>query len=318
MKTKKENSRRQFLKNTSLAALSLGILPSIAKAVSKPSPDGNESFKVCDETTRDAYGQGPFYTAGAPTIQSNQLATPTEPGTKLTISGRIYDLGCLTVIPNTTLDIWHANDNGAYDNSGFTLRGKTTSNSQGYYVFETIKPGLYLNGPTYRPSHIHFKITPPGFSTLTTQLYFAGDPYIPTDHAASMTSGTFDATDRIIPLTNNAGNLEGVWDIVIDGNGVVLGASDLHLDKGMLYKAGPNPFTNQIKIEYGVFTNSKVSLSVYNLEGKLVATLEERTLQAEKYEAIWEPDPLLSDGHYFIALKVNDLQVHYLKIIKQG
>ena len=85
----------------------------------------------------------------------------------------------------------------------------------------------------------------------------------------------------------------------------------------MLYKAGPNPFTNQIKIEYGVFTNSKVSLSVYNLEGKLVATLEERTLQAEKYEAIWEPDSLLPNGHYFIALKINDLQVHYIKVIRQ-
>ena len=79
---------------------------------------------------------------------------------------------------------------------------------------------MYLNGSTFRPSHIHFKITPPGFNTLITQLYFQGDPYLSTDAAASITSGSFDATNRIIPLvTNSNGDLEGTWDIVIDGNG---------------------------------------------------------------------------------------------------
>ena len=85
-----------------------------------------------------------------------------------------------------------------------------------FYIFETIKPGLYLNGSSYRPSHIHFKITPPGFNALITQLYFQGDPYIPTDAAASVNSGSFDATHRIIPLvTNINGDLEGTWDIII-------------------------------------------------------------------------------------------------------
>ena len=102
-------------------------------------------------------------------------------GTRLIISGQVYNLECSEIIPNAEIDIWHANDSGSYDNYGFNLRGKTYSNAQGFYIFETIKPGLYLNGSTYRPSHIHFKITPPGFNTLITQLYFEGDPYIPTD-----------------------------------------------------------------------------------------------------------------------------------------
>ena len=51
---------------------------------------------------------------------------------------------------------------------------------------------------------------------LITQLYFDGDPYISIDFAASITSGSFDATHRIIPLTTNAaGDFEGTWDIVI-------------------------------------------------------------------------------------------------------
>ena len=51
-------------------------------------------------------------------------------------------------------------------------------------------------------------------------LYFEGDQYIETDAAASITEGTYDATHRIIPLsTNNDGNLEGTWDIIVDGDG---------------------------------------------------------------------------------------------------
>ena len=182
---KNKDSRRQFLRNTSLAALSLGILPSIAKTTEPLKPN---SPILCNESTEDAYGQGPFYTANAPAIQNDILANSNEVGTRLILSGQVLNLACSEVIPNTEIDIWHANDAGEYDNSGYNLRGKAVSNSQGFYVFETIKPGLYLNGSTYRPSHFHFKITPPNFPTLITQLYFSGDPYIATDAAASMTS----------------------------------------------------------------------------------------------------------------------------------
>jgi protocatechuate 3,4-dioxygenase beta subunit len=312
---KNKDSRRQFLRNTSLAALSLGILPSIAKTTVPLKPN---SPVLCDESTEDAYGQGPFYTANAPAIQNDMLADSNEAGTRLILSGQVLNLACSQVIPNAEIDIWHANDAGEYDNSGYNLRGKVTSNSQGFYVFETIKPGLYLNGATYRPSHFHFKITPPNFPTLITQLYFAGDPYIATDAAASITSGTFDASNRIIQLTTNAnGDLEGTWDIVINGDGVPLGANNIHLDKGMIYSASPNPFSDRVVIKYGVFQQAKVSVFVYNIEGKIVAELNKQQLNPQKYEVIWEPDSKLPNGHYFIALKINDLQVHYMKVVRQ-
>ena len=312
---KNKDSRRQFLRNTSLAALSLGILPSIAKTTEPLKPN---SPILCDESTEDAYGQGPFYTANAPAIQNDMLADSNETGKRLILSGQVYNLACSEVIPNTEIDIWHANDAGAYDNTGYNLRGKATSNPQGFYVFETIKPGLYLNGATYRPSHFHFKITPPNFPTLITQLYFAGDPHIASDAAASITSGTFDATNRIIPLTTNAnGDLEGTWDIIINGEGTPLGSNNIHLDKGIIYSASPNPFNNRVEIKYGVFQESKVSLFVYDINGRVVSQLDEKQLSPEKYEVIWEPESKLPTGHYFIALKINDLQVHYLKVIKQ-
>lgn len=310
-------SRRQFLRNFSMASLSLGIVPAIATGKT-PNTSAGSPGELCDITTLDYYGQGPFYTPGPPMIQNNMLADPNEPGERLIISGLVRNLDCSELIPNAIIDLWHANDAGAYDNSGFNLRGYTLSNSQGFYIFETIVPGHYPNGGAFRPSHIHVKITPPGFDTLTTQLYFEGDEYIPTDPAASITSGPFDATHRIIPLTMNyEGKYEGTWDIVIDGDGIV-STNELYVDKGLIYSASPNPFANRVEINYGVFRDAKVSLFVYDLHGRTVANLEEKSLIAEKYTAIWQPDSTIPDGYYFIALKINDLQVHYVKVLKKG
>ena len=319
MKKNKGDSRRQFLKNTSLSVLSVAAFPTILQSTTSPvSLSLQNSKRLCDQSTEDAYGQGPFYTANSPLIQNNQLADINEVGTRIIISGQVYNLDCLEVIPNTEIDIWHANDLGGYDNTGYNLRGKITANSQGFYVFESIKPGLYLNGATFRPSHIHFKITPPGFNTLITQLYFQGDPHIPTDAAASITSGSFDATNRIIPLVSNSnGDLEGTWDIIIDGNGVPVGTNNIHLDKGIIYSANPNPFTDRIEINYGVFQKANVGVSVYDIRGQIVATLDERMLDPEKYSVSWNPHKNLPNGHYFISIKVNDLQVHYIKVIRQ-
>jgi hypothetical protein len=73
----------------------------------------------------------------------------------------------------------------------------------------------------------------------------------------------------------------------------------------------------RVEIKYGVFQEAKVNIFVYNIEGKVVAQLDRQQLSPEKYEVIWEPDNNLPNGYYFIALKINDLQVHYLKVIKQ-
>lgn len=310
-------ARRQFLKNFSLASLTVGLFPAVAQSNSNLK-SGNAAVLDCEATTLDYYGEGPFYTPNPPLIENTMLADVDEPGTRLIISGQVRNLDCSEVIPNTRIDVWHANDEGAYDNAGYNLRGYTLTNNQGFYVFETIVPGHYPNAGSFRPSHIHVKITPPGFDTLTTQLYFEGDEYIPGDAAASIDSGVYNATFRIIPLTmNTMGKYEGTWDIVVDGDGVV-GTNDLHTEKGMIYSVGPNPFLDKLDINYGIFRDAKISLSVFDLFGRTVAVLEEKSLNAEKYTATWQPESNLPDGYYFIALKVNDLQVHYLKVMKRS
>lgn len=306
---KSNASRRKFLKNTAL--LTLGATAVNIKAANA----SVEGIAPCHKTTLDFYGQGPFYTPNAP-IRENSLIDKNEPGQRMVISGRVMNLDCTEVIPDAMIDIWHANDNGTYDNQGFNLRGRITTNAEGFYMFETIKPGKYLNGASFRPSHIHFKITPQGSSEITTQLYFSGDSDIPGDAAASINSGEFDASSRIIELVeNNQGVLEGTWDIVIQGNGIST-SNDIHLNQGIIYSVSPNPMVDVLEINYGIFKDGKVSIQVFDLKGSLVADIAKLTLTPEKYSATWKADATLPEGTYFVVLKINQLQVHYLKVIK--
>jgi protocatechuate 3,4-dioxygenase beta subunit len=308
------NKRREFLKNTALSAVAFSIASPIKGSTQI---DNNADTLNCNKTTLDYYGKGPFYSENPPLIANNKLAKEDEVGIRLILAGRVFNIDCSQFIPNTKIDVWHANNAGKYDNQGFNLRGFTFTNEQGFYMIETILPGKYLNGSSFRPAHIHFKITPPSFPELITQLYFQGDTSIPGDAAASITSGTYNALDRIITLTTNVDNIkEGTFDIIIDGKGLPVGTNDLHLDKGMVYKASPNPFIEELHIQYGVFKKAKVGLYVYDIQGHEVAQLEDKIMSAEKYMATWIPSSNVVPGHYFIALKINDLQVHYLRVLK--
>ena len=81
MKKNKKDSRRQFLKNTSLSILSVAAFPTILR----PNPY-TVSSSICDQSTEDLYGQGPFYEQNAPIIQNNLLAEINEAGTRIIIS----------------------------------------------------------------------------------------------------------------------------------------------------------------------------------------------------------------------------------------
>ena len=116
----REGSRRQFLKNTSLSMLSLAAFPTILKSNSPEALLSKKgSLDTCVQSTEDAYGQGPFYTTNAPFIQNNQLADINDVGTRIIISGQVYNLDCSEWIPDTEIDIWHANDAGDYDIIGY-------------------------------------------------------------------------------------------------------------------------------------------------------------------------------------------------------
>ncbi len=59
-----------------------------------------------------------------------------------------------------------------YDNTGYRLRGHQFADSAGIYYLETVMPGLYPG----RTRHVHVKVRAPNGPTLTTQIYFPGEP----------------------------------------------------------------------------------------------------------------------------------------------
>lgn len=147
-----------------LAALLLGINAALPLAYAQTP---TSTAKAC--TLTPAETEGPYYSAGAPA--KTNLAADTASGTRLTVSGLVLDQNCQP-LKNATVDVWQADASGKYDNSGFTLRGKVTTDAVGRYTFTTVVPGLYPG----RTQHIHVKITPQGGKTLTTQLYLPNNP----------------------------------------------------------------------------------------------------------------------------------------------
>ena len=127
----------------------------------------------CGPATADNL-EGPFYKEGAP--HRAVLASSRDKGTPLVLSGLVMSRSC-TPLANAELDIWHANADGAYDNEGYKFRGALTTDANGRWQLRSIVPGRYLNGRTYRPAHVHVKVRAKKHEELTTQLYFAGDPY---------------------------------------------------------------------------------------------------------------------------------------------
>ena len=67
--------------------------------------------KSCRLTERDIIG--PFYRFGAPF--QTKLAAPNEPGERLIIAGKVYSSDCHSLLPNTLIEVWQANEAGRYD-----------------------------------------------------------------------------------------------------------------------------------------------------------------------------------------------------------
>ncbi len=143
----------------------------------------------CSATSADI--EGPYYRAGVPVRANLNLYGDT--GDPLTLEGRVTDDACRP-IANAVVEIWHANPSGAYDTNSQDKRyyGQVATDAAGAYAFQTLMPGRYLNGPTYRPAHIHMKVFVGTTERLTTQIYFDGDPFSASD--------PFFAAQRSVPV----------------------------------------------------------------------------------------------------------------------
>lgn len=174
------------------------------------SPD----IDTCRPTGSDV--EGPFYREGSPRRQV--LASQDELGERLVVEGIVSGPDCQTPLSGAMIDVWHADTRGNYHGpeSEYRLRGQMKTDSEGRFRFETIRPGHYPLGDSMRPAHIHFIVSHPGHEPLTTQLYFAGDPYLADDDPCDVCNS--DDPTHIVDLdeSDESGiRWHGTFDIVL-------------------------------------------------------------------------------------------------------
>lgn len=299
------HDRRHFIRLSMLGVASGILAPYLST--------GKRFLIPCPPTTPDIIG--PFYLANAPA--SMQMSGPNEPGTPLFITGTVRSENCPAAIPNALVEVWHATDAGAYytNVNPFTLRGSLYTATDGSYSFNSIQPGWYLNGAQYRPKHLHYKVSAPGYSTLITQVYFTGDQYIANDPWASLPT----AAQRIIPLVNNNGTLEGQFDIWLDD--LTTGTISPFNEKGVLMQNYPNPFSAITNIYFNVFNYSAVTLCITDVTGRTVKELIKQQFVPGRYQAFWDgtghDGASMSNGIYLAQLQVDDEPITGGKMILQ-
>ncbi len=171
-----------------------------------PGGDGG----TCAPTTSDVLG--PYYRPGAPSRMT--IASATEPGERLILEGVVLGPDCAP-LAGAVIDVWQADQDGRYyEPTGvepYRLRGKLATAADGSWQLATIRPGNYkLDATLWRPAHVHVTVTQPGFRSLTTQLYFEGDPFLPPNDGCT-TCGSDDPARilRLVPaMTGMRGELQ--------------------------------------------------------------------------------------------------------------
>jgi catechol 1,2-dioxygenase len=193
-----KQNRREFITQSAWIAVAV-TMPCFLRCGNDKNV--NPTRNTC-KTTDDILG--PFYKAGAP-FRENIIADEDQ-GAPLWIEGKVFT-DCNTILKDAVVEIWNANSNGQYDTSNdYKFRGQYKTDNDGRYRFKTIIPGRYLNGSTYRPSHIHFRITAPGHQELVSQIYFKNDPFISSDPWASSSK----ASERILTVGKDANGIDTV------------------------------------------------------------------------------------------------------------
>jgi protocatechuate 3,4-dioxygenase alpha subunit len=175
---------------------------------------------------------GPFFTECLlrPDACRNVLTRPETEGQRIRIQGRVLDGDGLGV-PDALVELWQANSHGRYHHPadrrkeaildpGFVGFGRSGTDADGAFWFETIKPGAVpfgRNEERLQAPHICVMVLARGLlNHLATRLYFADEPTTARDPILRLVP-----TERRATLVAQPEMVEGQifyrWDIVLQG-----------------------------------------------------------------------------------------------------
>jgi len=179
-----DDKRQEFILLSDVLGLSM-----LTVAMNNDKPAG------CTEATVF----GPFYVEGAPHYELGDDVANGAAGEPCEVRGTVRGIGG-EAIGGATIDVWQADAEGHYDVQRPGLdhaegRGTLHSSAEGAFHFRTIVAEAYpipTDGPVgelldatrrhpWRPAHLHFKISAPGYETLITHVFRNGDQWLDSD-----------------------------------------------------------------------------------------------------------------------------------------
>lgn len=142
---------------------------------------------------------GPFFVEGAPEYANGDDIAGGAPGEPCYLTGSVRSVDGEPV-PGALIEVWQSDEDGRYDVQYANLnemrgRGRLRADERGGYRFWSVRPQAYPipdDGPVgdlldaagrgpMRPAHVHFKVSAPGYRTLITHVFAAGDEYLDAD-----------------------------------------------------------------------------------------------------------------------------------------
>lgn len=159
---------------------------------------------------------GPFYRENPPVLPKGATVVQMdfENTQSIYIEGHVLDTDGKP-LAGVTIDVWEDAPNGLYEQQDpnqpdYNLRGRFESDADGHYAFRAIRPEpypipfdgaagellKYLDRHPWRPGHIHFMLSAPGYQSLISQIYDADTKYLDNDSVFAVKS---DLIGKIIP-----------------------------------------------------------------------------------------------------------------------
>jgi hydroxyquinol 1,2-dioxygenase len=178
------DTRQEFILLSDTLGLSM-----LVTALNNKKPEG------CTESTVF----GPFHVENSPRVALGGDVANGAQGEPCFVRGTVTDLQARPV-PYAELQVWQADAAGNYDvqyAEDHTHRARATlyADAAGRFHFKTVRAEAYPiphDGPVgkmlealgrhpWRPAHLHFMITAPGYERLITHVFRDGDKYLDSD-----------------------------------------------------------------------------------------------------------------------------------------
>ncbi len=110
-------------------------------------------------------------------------------------------------------------------------------------------------------------------------------------------------------VTNAGSNTPEIFIAKLDTMTIITGNNDVSADgSGPLNITSifPNPFSNSTTISFSLAQFQKVSLQIFDVSGRLVATLADKIFEAGENEIMWDAENV-NAGIYFLKMQTGDV-----------